>query len=44
MANQKHLDLLTQGIERWNQWRTANSALRPDLSFADLTGMDVESQ
>jgi hypothetical protein len=42
MANKEHLDILVQGIETWNQWRIDNSAIRPDLSFANLTGMDLK--
>ncbi len=32
MANQEYLDLLTQGVERWNQWREKHADIRPDLS------------
>jgi hypothetical protein len=41
MANQAHLDLLTQEIFVWNQWRTQNSAVRPDLSGAELSDADL---
>ena len=36
MANSEHLAVLKQGVEVWNQWRTANPGIRPDLSQADL--------
>jgi TIR domain/Pentapeptide repeats (8 copies) len=36
MANEEHLARLKQGVEAWNQWRTANPGIRPDLSEAHL--------
>lgn len=36
MANAEHLDILDAGVEVWNQWRMQASAIRPDLSGADL--------
>ncbi len=30
--------LLHHGVEAWNQWRTENPDIRPDLSGADLSG------
>jgi len=38
MANQEHLDILKQGVEAWNQWREEHPEIRPDLSYADLSG------
>lgn len=32
MANQEHLDLLTQGVETWNRWREKHADIQPDLS------------
>jgi uncharacterized protein YjbI with pentapeptide repeats len=32
MANQHHLDLLKQGVNVWNRWRTEFPGTRPDLS------------
>lgn len=43
MVTQAHCDILTSGIDAWNQWRSANPDVRPDLSGADLTGMDLGS-
>ncbi len=37
MANQKHLDILKQGVETWNQWQQEHPEIRPDLSFANLS-------
>ncbi|MBL7154202.1 MAG: pentapeptide repeat-containing protein [Phycisphaerae bacterium] len=36
MANPKHLDILQQGAEAWNQWRKENPHIRPDLSRVDF--------
>ena len=36
MANAKHLKILNQGVEVWNQWRRENRKLRPDLNGADF--------
>jgi len=40
MANQKHLDLLKQGVEEWNEWRKEET-FQPDLSGVDLSGADL---
>jgi hypothetical protein len=36
MANPEHLEILKQGVEKWNQWRKDNSVEKLDLSNADL--------
>lgn len=36
MANQEQLDLLTQGVEVWNQWRQGHPDIQPDLRQANL--------
>jgi hypothetical protein len=52
MANQKHLDILKQGVEVWNQWRKEHPhphgkmasftrALLVDLSGADLNNANL---
>ncbi len=41
MANPEHLQILKQGVEAWNTWRNHNEHLRPDLSDADLQGVDI---
>ena len=38
MPDQKHLDLLKQGVEKWNQWRREYPNLRPNLNYASLRG------
>ena len=42
MAKQKHLDILGQGIDKWNAWRKKNVKVRPDLSNADLQEADLD--
>ncbi|MGZ8875829.1 MAG: pentapeptide repeat-containing protein [Halobacteriota archaeon] len=41
MANQSHVQMLRQGVSVWNQWRAAHPEIRPDLSGAYLTGVDL---
>ena len=43
MANEEHLKILKQGVERWNKWRLENAknAIRPDLIRAYLSGADL---
>lgn len=38
MANSEHLKILKQGVEAWNEWRSENIHLRPDLNDANLDG------
>ena len=41
MANQEHLDILKQGVGRWNEWREKNPFTTPDLREADLRAADL---
>lgn len=41
MAEQNHLEILEQGMKAWNEWRKANPEVIPDLSYADLRGIDL---
>src|SRR4051794_9065292 len=41
MANEEHLAILRQGVEVWNGWREENPDVRPDLSDANLRGVDL---
>ena len=43
MANAAYLDILTQGVEVWNQWRQEHHEVQPDLSGADLAGRGLRS-
>jgi uncharacterized protein YjbI with pentapeptide repeats len=38
MANQKHLDIIKQSVETWNQWREEHTEVKPDLRGANLSG------
>ena len=40
MANQEHLDLLKQGVHVWNRWREEYPDIEPDLTEADLNGLN----
>jgi uncharacterized protein YjbI with pentapeptide repeats len=40
MANPEHLEILKQGVEEWNRWRQERPDIKPDLSGADLRGID----
>ena len=37
MADEAHLKILKKGVGAWNQWRSRNLEVRPDLSGADLS-------
>jgi uncharacterized protein YjbI with pentapeptide repeats len=41
MANQKHLDILSKGVEAWNRWREDNPTVQPDFSGATFSRVDV---
>lgn len=41
MANQEHLDILELGVGDWNRWRNENQDTLPDLSEADLSGIEL---
>jgi uncharacterized protein YjbI with pentapeptide repeats len=41
MANPEHLKILRQGALAWNQWRVSNFMTVPDLSNAQLSGLDL---
>lgn len=38
MANEKHLNVLKQGVEAWNRWREENPEVEPDLSEVAFIG------
>lgn len=43
MADRKHLDILKQGVEAWNQWRRQHPNIKPDLRGAKLYGANLTS-
>lgn len=42
MANEKHLRILKQGVEAWNEWREENPKVWPDLREAVLGGAHLD--
>lgn len=38
MANEQHLSMIKDDVERWNVWREIDPDLVPDLTDADLSG------
>jgi uncharacterized protein YjbI with pentapeptide repeats len=40
MTTDECVSLLSEGISAWNDWRSRSDA-KPDLSGADLSGMDL---
>jgi len=40
MADSKHLEIVEQGIDAWNDWRCKNPDVTPDLSGATLFKLD----
>ena len=41
MPDQTSVDRLRQGVKTWNQWRWQHPEMRPDLSYANLSGTDL---
>ena len=41
MSNAAHLKIIKQGVAAWNQWRTENPGIEPDLSDADLSQLKL---
>src|SRR5690348_13089805 len=42
MANKEQVDRLHwQGVADWNQWRKEHPEIRPDLSGADLSNVEI---
>ena len=41
MANEEHMQRLTQGVNAWNAWRQEYSEIRIDLSRADFSGVNL---
>ncbi|RCJ26183.1 hypothetical protein A6770_26590 [Nostoc minutum NIES-26] len=42
MVDHKHLAVLKQGVNYWNDWRQNNPDVIPDLSKVDLKGIDLK--
>ena len=41
MANPTHIAPWRRGVEAWNEWRRREPSASPDLSAADLRGVDL---
>jgi hypothetical protein len=41
MANEEHLKILNQGLEKWNAWRLEHPEVKPNLSYTDLTNANL---
>ena len=41
MANPAHESIIKQGVIAWNQWRSQNPSVTPDLSKASLSGLSL---
>lgn len=41
MANHKHVQILFQGVDAWNQWREQDVDIIPNLSGANLNGSNL---
>jgi uncharacterized protein YjbI with pentapeptide repeats len=41
MANEEHLNILSQGQGIWNEWRMSHPEVQPDLRGADLFEADL---
>jgi len=41
MADEKHEKILRSGVHTWNSWRRQNPMVTPDLTAANLSGMDL---
>jgi len=39
MANKEHLKIIIQGVDTWNEWRSKNPEIEPDLSGSNLGEM-----
>jgi uncharacterized protein YjbI with pentapeptide repeats len=44
MAHPEHLEILKQGVERWNQWREENPAVPVDLRRAELRDLNLRGR
>ena len=42
MFNTEHIEILRQGVEKWNEWRKANPFVVPELSDIDMKFTDLD--
>jgi Pentapeptide repeats (8 copies) len=41
VGNPEHIAIAHQGVATWNEWRTGNLRVQPDLTRIDLSGRDL---
>lgn len=41
MANPEHVEIIRQGVEKWNQWRKNNPLIDPDLANVNLANANL---
>jgi uncharacterized protein YjbI with pentapeptide repeats len=41
LANEQHINILSQGVDAWNRWRETNPNIQPDLRRANLANRDL---
>jgi len=41
--NPEHLAKLQEGVDAWNEWRSQNPQIVPDLEYADLNQANLEN-
>ena len=42
MANPEHVEILKQGVEVWNRWRSKHPGIRPELKQAEFARANLE--
>src|ERR1035441_10378298 len=42
MPNAEHVEILRKGVVCWNRWRADTTLTRPQLSSADLSGLELK--
>lgn len=42
MANSTHIDILKEGVNKWNEWRDEDTTIIPDLTEADLSDLNLK--
>ena len=41
MGDYEQVLILRQGTQTWNAWRSVHTSVRPDLTGADLSGLNL---
>ena len=43
MANEEHLRILQQGVEAWNEWRSAHPDIKPDHEAGSSSRLEIRN-